>query len=300
MNTKILITGGTGFIGTNLCRKLLEKGAKLTVLSRNPGRVTSLFGDSARGIKSLDELQNEEAFDSVINLAGAPIADKRWTEDRKALLRDSRIGLTSRLVDFLARLDKKPACLISASAVGYYGDQGETEVDEETPPHDEFTHRLCRDWEAEALRAREFGVRVCLLRIGLVVGKGGGFLKKMLPPFKFGLGGRLGSGQQWMSWVHRDDLVGLIFLLLENENLSGPFNGTSPKPVRNSEFTKTLARVLNRPAFFPLPAFFLQFGFGDMSRLLLTGQKALPAAAARSGFEFKYVDLEDALRDVLS
>ena len=295
----VLITGGSGFIGRALCKKLTEEDYVVTVLSRTPDRIHRLCGPSVNGITSLDELKDDISPDIIINLAGAPVADRRWSHARKELLVKSRIDTTRNIVDYVERSSKKPVRLISASAVGFYGSGGDKVIDEDSPAHDEFTHHLCSKWEAEAIRVKESGVSVAILRIGLVIGKGGGFLGKMLLPFKLGLGGRLGNGAQWMPWVHIDDIVGMILFLMGRDDLEGPFNAVSPEPVRNSDFTKTLAAVLNRPAIFPVPAFFLKLILGEMSRLLLTGQRAVPERAMKEGYSFTFTGLEDALKDVL-
>lgn len=299
MGKNVLITGGSGFIGRALCRRLIEEGHSLTVLSRSPGSIEQICGPSVKGVASLDDLEGEASPDIIINLAGAPVADRRWSSARKELLIKSRIDTTRNIISYIEKAAKKPCRLISASAVGYYGDGGDKIIDEESPVHDEFTHQLCNRWEAEAMRAKESGVSVAILRIGLVIGEGGGFLGKMLLPFKLGLGGRLGSGDQWVPWIHIDDIVGLIMFLIERDDLEGPFNGVSPEPARNRDFTKTLAGVLNRPAIFPVPSFFLKLALGEMSRLLLTGQRALPKRAMAEGYTFAFTKLEDALRDAL-
>lgn len=299
MMKNVLITGGSGFIGRVLCKRLSEEGYVVTVLSRTPDRIHRICGPSVSGIASLDELKDDTYPDVIINLAGAPVADRRWSRARKEVLMKSRIDTTRNIVDYIERSPKRPRRLISASAVGYYGDGADSIIDEESSAHDEFTHHLCSEWEAEALRAKELGLSVAIMRTGLVIGKGGGFLAKMLLPFKLGLGGRLGSGTQWMPWVHMDDIVGLIIFLIERDDLEGPFNAVSPEPVRNSVFTKTLAAVLNRPAIFPVPSFFLKLILGEMSRLLLTGQRAIPKRAIEEGYSFAFTELEDAFKDVL-
>ncbi|MCF6282973.1 MAG: TIGR01777 family oxidoreductase [Candidatus Polarisedimenticolaceae bacterium] len=297
---KILITGGTGFIGTPLCHKLLAAGHTLTVLSRSASRVKERCGRSVTALQSLESLSAEDSFDAIINLAGEPIADARWSEARKVQLMESRIGITQQLIDYIKRAKQKPSVLISGSAVGYYGDSGDQPLDESSPFHDEFTHHLCHDWEAAASKAEAEGVRLCLLRTGLVVGRNGGFLAKMLLPFKLCLGGRLGDGKQWMSWVHLDDLVNLILHLLNHSELDGPFNGTAPNPVSNAEFTRTLAHSLHRIAPIPIPAITLKVAMGEMSRLLLTGQRVMPKRALDSGFKFQFEQLSSALNDVLN
>ena len=295
---KILITGGTGFIGSLLCRKLQGLGHQLVVLSRTPGKVNDRCGSTVAAIASLDEMDRQTSIGAIFNLAGEPIADSRWSEEKKRLLLESRIGITQQLIDYIERAEVKPRHLISGSAVGYYGDCGDRPLDEDSPSHDEFTHQLCQQWEQRALLAEQQGVKVSIVRTGLVVGRGGGFLQRMLPAFRLGLGGRMGSGRQWMSWVHIEDLTRLLIYLLENE-LAGIFNGTAPEPVTNAEFTRVLARCLNRPALLPMPAVMLKLAFGEMSRLLLTGQRVLPKRALDAGFEFRYRDLEAALREVL-
>lgn len=299
MKHNILITGGSGFIGRALCQRLDKEGYGITVLSRTPDKVRDICGSSVRAIASLDDLQDDASPDIIINLAGSPVADRRWSPARKEMLIRSRIDTTAKLINYIKKAKTKPLRLISASAVGYYGDGGDKVIDEESPVHDEFTHQLCSKWEAEAQRARALGVSVAILRIGLVIGKGGGFLGKMLLPFKLGLGGRLGSGLQWMPWVHIDDIVGLIMFLIERDDLEGPYNAVSPEPARNIDFTKILAGVLNRPAIFPVPSFILKLTLGEMSRLLLTGQRAVPKRALEEGYNFVFVGLEDALKDVL-
>jgi hypothetical protein len=296
---RILITGGTGFIGAHLCGQLLEAGHQLVVFSRRPEQVESLCGQAVEAIGSLDEITPQSEFDAVINLAGEPIADKRWSARRKQLLMESRLETTRKLVQAVAAMHRPPSCLINASAVGFYGDQGDRPVDESTLPHEEFSHELCRLWEQAANKAAEYGVRVCIVRIGLVVGPGGGFVSRMLPAFKLGLGGPLGNGRQWMSWVHRSDLVRLFEWLLTHDQARGVYNGTAPNPVTNREFTRTLAKVLHRPACLPMPAFAAKALFGEMSRLLLTGQRVYPKRMTDAGFEFNYPQLQAALESVL-
>ncbi|MDX1458076.1 MAG: TIGR01777 family oxidoreductase [Marinobacter sp.] len=295
-----LLTGGTGFIGQKLCHTLSHRGYHLTVFSRQaPEDVKTLCG-RVETVSSLTELSGHPGFDIVINLAGEGIADKRWSAHRKKLLRTSRIDLTADLVNIIQTTwSQLPSVLVSGSAVGFYGDQGERPVSEHTPPNDEFTHQLCRDWEAAAQKLSESGVRVCISRTGLVVGPAGGFLQRMLPPFRLGLGGKIGSGKQYMPWVHRDDVVNALTWMAETDTASGAYNVVSPNPARNAEFTASLAKVLKRPAFLPAPSFALRAALGEMARLLLTGQNARPQRLQEEAFQFSYQDLEPALRDAI-
>lgn len=294
----VLITGGTGLIGRHLAHRLLASGDQVTVLSRRPAQVSSLCGSGARGIASLDEL-GDEAVDAVVNLAGAPIADRHWTARRKAELWASRVSLTERLVAWIGERREKPATLISGSAVGWYGDGGGQPLTEESPARPAYTHTLCDAWEAAARRASAHGVRVCLVRTGLVLAPGEGFLKRMLLPFKLGLGGRLGSGEQYMPWIHLDDEVGIILHLLRQAGMKGVFNATAPTPVTNLDFTRALAGAVHRPAFFPVPAIVLKAGLGEMATLLLMGQNAQPARLQEAGYQFQFPQLDQALRDVV-
>lgn len=299
MEKRILITGGTGFIGQSLCQKLIADGHTLTVLSRQSVHDVQSVCGRVEAVNDLARLREGEGFDAVINLAGEGIADKRWSEARKQELTDSRIALTHQLVDVIRSWETLPAVLVSGSAVGFYGDQGSHRVTEDTPPHDEFTHRMCSAWEQEALQLEPTGVRVCLSRTGVVAGPGGGFLQRMLLPFKLGLGGRLGSGEQYMPWVHRDDVVSALVWMMETDTASGAYNVVSPNPVTNRQFTKCLAGVLGRPAIFPAPAPVLKIALGEMSRLLLTGQMAIPERLEAEGFQFRFRDLSPALADAV-
>ena len=299
MSKSLLITGGTGFIGSQLCPLLLSRGYTLTVLSRqSPGKVREQLGDVAV-INDLSSLSGGDGFWGIINLAGAGIAEKRWSKARKQTLLESRIGLTRNLVKVAATWKYTPEVCVSGSAVGFYGDQGSKEVTEDTSPNDEFTHQMCRDWEAAAEPLAERGVRLCLSRTGLVIGKNGGFLSRMLLPFRLGLGGRIGSGEQYMPWIHMHDMVNGLIWLLETDQARGPYNLVSPAPKTNAEFTRTLADTLNRPALFPVPAFALKLALGEMAGLLLTGQKAVPARLAQQGFDFEYKDLRPALEQAV-
>lgn len=295
---KILITGGTGFIGKKLCSYLLEKNHQLTVLSRKPKNVSLLCGNSVQPITSLEQLRSTDLFDAIINLAGEGIANARWTKTRKHVLLDSRINTTQHLIEYIARAKKKPQVLISGSAIGYYGDQGCKVLTEKSEPHEDFSHQLCERWETVAQQAENFGLRVCIIRTGLVIGNGG-FLNRMLPPFKFGLGGKIGDGKQWMSWIHHTDLIAIIDKLLEATVLQGVFNCTAPEPVTNEEFSQTLGKILKRPVYLPMPAFLLNILLGEMAELLISGQRVLPVQVEKAGYEFKYRELEPALRNVL-
>jgi len=295
----ILLTGGTGLIGRGLCRHWALHGHQLTVWSRTPQRVASLCGPQVRGIGRLEDLA-EEPLDALVNLAGAPIADRPWTSKRKALLWASRVALTEQLLSWLEDRGQRPPVLLSGSAVGCYGDGGERELLESASPvNGDFASQLCGAWEETAQRAEDLGIRVVLLRTGLVLAREGGFLKRLLLPFRLGLGGRIGDGRQWMSWIHLADQIALIDFLLQRDDARGPYNACAPQPVRNAEFTRALGRALHRPTLLPVPAALLRLGLGELSGLLLGGQRALPARLSEAGFSFRFSDLDSALNDLL-
>lgn len=297
----VLVTGGSGFIGRILCVRLAEAGHNLTILTRDADRSAKILPQGVKLIAAFAELRDLEPVDTVINLAGEPLADKRWTERRKAQFYASRVGLTRALHDYFHGAANKPRVLISGSAIGYYGAHGDEVLDEQGATSDCFSHRLCAAWEQEALRFESFGTRVCLLRTGIVLGAGGGALAALLPPFRLGLGGPIGSGRQWMSWIHRADLVALIRHAMDTESLAGALNGTAPHAVTNREFAATLGAVLHRPARIPTPAWAMRLLFGEMAdELLICGQRVYPARALDSGFHFAYPQLKPALSQILS
>ncbi|MFA7895413.1 TIGR01777 family oxidoreductase [Pseudomonas putida] len=297
----ILLTGGTGLIGRHLCRHWLAQGHRLTVWSRRPEAVARLCGNDVRGIAELDELEAADHIDAVVNLAGAPIADRPWTASRRSLLWSSRIALTEQLLAWLGRREQRPGVLISGSAVGWYGDGGERELTEASPPVvEDFASQLCIAWEETACRAQAQGIRVVLVRTGLVLASDGGFLSRLRLPFTLGLGGPIGNGRQWMPWIHIDDQIALIDFLLQRTDASGPYNACAPEPVRNREFAKQLGKALHRPAVIPLPGLLLKAGLGEMSNLLLGGQRAYPARLLEAGFTFRFNDLQSALGNLSS
>ena len=289
---RILITGGTGFIGQALCPRLAAAGHEVVLLSRQSK--PRLPKGAATSVTALDALDAGE-FGGVINLAGEPIGDGRWTPARRKLLLDSRIQTTSRLVEWMQRAKRPPGVLVSASAVGYYGEQGEREITEDTPPTPGFTHDLCAAWEREAARAAALGVRLCIPRIGVVLDRDGGALAKMLPAFRMGAGGRLGSGQHWFPWIHREDMAAILRWLLETPAASGAYNASAPNPVTNEGFTRSLGRALGRPTVLPMPAAALKLLFGEMSELLLVSDRMVPRRLLQEGFRFRYPDLDGAL-----
>jgi uncharacterized protein len=292
---RILVSGGTGFIGQALCPQLMQDGHDVIVWSR---QAHPKVAKGITAIQRLDELTGPNP-DAVINLAGASIADGRWTEERKRLLVDSRVNTTGKLVEWMRAMKNPPKTLISASAVGYYGEQGDRVITEGTPPTSGFTHDLCVQWEHEALQAESLGVRVGLVRTGVVLDRDGGALAKMLLPFKMGVGGRLGSGKHYFPWIHRTDIVAIYQWLVENEHASGPYNSSAPNPVTNAEFTRALGKALKRPTLFPMPEPVLRLLFGEMSELLLVSNRMMPTRLLNEGFEFRYPELKQALHAIL-
>jgi uncharacterized protein (TIGR01777 family) len=286
---RVLVTGGTGLVGKPACDALRAAGHSVTIVSREPGRVPAraVGWDGLRGVMP--------ETDAIVNLAGDPIAGGRWTEARKAEIRRSRIEGTRALVDAIAASDSRPTVLVSASAIGYYGDRGDEPLDETARPGTGFLARVCVEWEAEARRAEVLGLRVVLPRIGIVLAPDGGAVSAMLLPFRAGLGGSLGSGRQWMSWVHRDDVVGIIREAVAKDAYAGPVNATSPHPVTNKDFTRALGRALHRPTILPIPSFGLRLLVGEMASMLLGGQRVLPGVAQRLGYEWRQPELPAAL-----
>ncbi|HEX9664141.1 MAG TPA: TIGR01777 family oxidoreductase [Candidatus Binatia bacterium] len=295
---KLVISGATGFIGSEVVSQLARQNHTLMLLSRKPRAQPRSANNQWMvwdgGLPGSWQTALDGA-DGVINLAGEPIAAKRWSAARKQALRLSRIDATRALVSAIAKANQKPKFLINASAVGFYGPHGDETLTEESPPGNDFLAQLCAAWEAEANKAKELGLRVALVRTGIVLGKGKGALAKMVAPFKFFAGGRLGSGKQWFPWIHLDDEAGLIKFLIDNEKAEGPFNATAPNPVTMDEFCKALGKVLNRPSWAPVPSSMLSLMLGEMAEMLLTGQRALPAAALKLGYQFKYQNVFDAL-----
>jgi uncharacterized protein (TIGR01777 family) len=301
INKTCLITGGSGFIGSRLIPTLLDKGYKITVLSREAEKTKQQFDNKIETVTRIGAISGREQFDVVINLAGQGIADKNWSDKVRKKLRASRIDITKDLVAYFERATVKPSVFISGSATGFYGLKGEEVLTEKSIGDKSFSSRLCKDWEAAARKAELLDIRTCYLRTGIVLDSDGGALAKMLPPFKLGLGGPMGSGKQYMSWIHRDDLVQLINHIIETDSLSGPVNATAPEPVNNKTFSKSLGKALNRPAFMPLPGFVLKILMGDMGKeLLLCGQHVIPEKAVTSGFKFKHPELSEALKAILS
>lgn len=302
---RVLITGGSGFIGQRLCRVLVETGHRVLVVSRDPERVRQRLPKQVDiRTSALDFI--DSAPTALVNLAGEPIAEKRWTDSHKEKLLDSRVNATRELVmlcEQLAQTGTPPKVMVSGSAMGFYGDQGggaeAPEVTEDTLPHDEFVHRMCLRWEQVAEGVTEYGVRLAIVRTGLVLDKDGGMLKRMLPPFRMGLGGRLGSGEQFMPWIHREDMVEIIIWLLGRDDLSGAFNACAPNPVMNAEFTRCMGAHLHRPTLLAMPERVLQTMLGELSRLLLTGARMVPQRLEQEGFLFRYRTLDEALEALL-
>jgi uncharacterized protein (TIGR01777 family) len=297
----IFMTGGTGFVGTFLSRELALKGHDITILTRQErhpaplhSRIRFLTGDPKQEGAWMAQVPEH---DWVINLAGASISTK-WTDEAKRILYDSRVLTTKNLVAALAAGDRRQL-FCSTSAPGYYGPRGEEELTEESAPGQDFLAKLAQDWEAEALKAQELGIRTVITRFGIVLGQGGGMLEQLVPMFRRFVGGPVGSGQQWLSWIHQQDQVRAFLFLPEHPELVGPVNFTSPNSVRNREFAKALGRALNRPAFFPTPAFMLRLVLGEFAEVVLTGQKVLPQKLLAAGFQFLYPTIDQALTHLL-
>lgn len=298
---KITVTGATGLIGTQLVAELRARGDEVTVLSRDPGRARSTLGDveafawadPSAGPPPAEALTGRDA---VVNLLGEPVA-QRWSEDTKRKIRQSRELGTKNLVEALRTTDPRPKGLVSGSATGVYGPHGDEELDETAPPaRGEFLADVVVAWEAEAEKAEELGMRVVMLRTGVVLSESGGALEKMLPPFKLGVGGPVAGGRQFVPWVHADDVVGAFLFCLDNDSAEGPINATAPEPVTNRELSKSLGKVLHRPAFAPVPALAVKALFGEMAEIVTTGQRAKPRRLTELGYRWRQPDLERALR----
>lgn len=295
---KILISGSHGLVGTALIKSLEPEGHEIFRLVRHyPASPSEIEWSPDRYSIALSLI---EGFDAVVHLAGESIAEGRWTEEKKKRIRESRVKGTKLLSDALANLTDPPQTLVSASAIGYYGDRGEELLTEASAPGDDFLSQVCTEWEEATAHATSMGIRVVNARFGIILDKNGGALKKMLPPFRMGLGGRIGSGKQWMSWIALDDVVGALKFALTNDSLRGAANFVAPNPVRNAEFTKTLGKALSRPTIFPIPAFGVRLAFGEMAdALLLSSQRVEPQTLQGSEYQFLYPQLEPALRHIL-
>jgi uncharacterized protein (TIGR01777 family) len=299
-NMKILMTGSSGMVGSALTGYLRAQGHTVAALVRLP-RIAG--PDEVAWNPETGELDAQAAAgaEAVVNLGGASIGQGRWSENRKQLLRSSRVDATRQLVDALARLEPRPNVLVSASAVGYYGDRGDETLTEESSPGSDFLALLVRDWEAAARRAETLGMRVVLLRFGIILSPRGGALEQMVGPIKLGVGGRLGSGRQWMSWIALDDVVALVTAAIGNREWSGVYNAVAPLPVTNADFTRALGKVLHRPTLFPAPRFALRLLLGEMADgMVLASQRVLPARLASAGYPYLYPGLELSLRKVIS
>ncbi|MFU9136796.1 TIGR01777 family oxidoreductase [Erwinia tasmaniensis] len=295
----ILLTGGTGLIGSHLIPRLLQRGDSVSVVTRDVASARSKLDGRVNLWSGLEQQRDLNAVDAVINLAGEPIADKRWSDTQKQRLCESRWQITERLTALIHASSTPPSVFISGSATGYYGDAGDVVLTEDDPGHDEFTHQLCSRWESLALAAESDQTRVCLLRTGVVLAKEGGALSKMKLPFKLGIGGPIGTGKQYMPWIHLEDMLSAILWLLDSSSLRGPFNMVAPYAVRNEQFAATLGEAMHRPAFMRTPASAIKLMMGESSVLVLGGQHVLPKRLEESGFDFRWYQLDEALKNVV-
>lgn len=302
---KVAVTGGTGFVGSRLVEKLEAGGHETLLLTRNPDRARQQFPADVYKNVTIVSLASTtwpsslSACDGVVNLAGEPISDARWTADRKKLLMDSRVGTTEKLVAAIAAAEVKPKVLVSASAIGFYGTSKTATFDESSPAGEDFLAEICKNWEAAANAAQASGTRVVIVRLGIVLGMGG-VIEKMLPPFKLFAGGPIGSGKQGFSWIHRDDVVDLLLQALTEPTMEGVYNGTAPNPITMGELCTEMGKSLGRPSWLPVPAIALEALLGEGATLVLEGQKVLPTRSLASGFKFTYSFISDALKQVLA
>ncbi|MBE9212578.1 TIGR01777 family protein [Plectonema cf. radiosum LEGE 06105] len=304
---KVAITGATGFVGSRLVERLLDQDIKVLVLTRDTNRAQKLFPFSAYPNVEIaaytpntsGSWQNQIAScEGIVNLAGSPISEGRWTSDRKQSILNSRKLTTQKIVEAIANSTTKPKVLVNASAVGYYGTSENATFDENSTSGSDFLAQVCQDWEAEAQKVTDSGVRLVILRFGIVLGMGGA-LGKMITPFKLFAGGPIGSGEQWFSWIHIDDIVNLILQSLTDSEMSGVYNATAPHPVRMAELSTTMGEVMNRPSWLPVPEFAIEAMLGDGAVVVLEGQKVLPQRTLQSGFKYEYPDLKPALEEIL-
>jgi uncharacterized protein (TIGR01777 family) len=306
---RVFVTGGTGLVGRRLVRALRDRGDEAVVLSRRAGHARDLFGDGVAVVEG-DPMQAGAWMDTVpdcdaaVNLAGENVFGRRWNAAVKQMLVGSRVQGTRHVAEALVRKpmrsDGRPRVLVNASAIGYYGPHDDEELDENSPPGEDFLARLCVGWEKEAFAVERVGVRCAAVRVGVVLDREGGALAKLLTPFKLFAGGPVGSGRQWMSWIHHEDLTGLVLLALDREDARGPLNGTAPHPVTNRDFSKALGRALHRPSFFPTPGFLLRLGLGEVAGVIVTGQRVLPRRPLALGYSFKYPTVDAALQQILA
>lgn len=296
---RILITGATGFIGRAVTDRLIGEKNEVTVLSRRPFEAQRLFPKAKLQAWDFSSPLSLPKVSVIIHLAGESIFGKRWTHRQKAIILKSRVESTRLIVNAIKKVREKPKVLLCASAIGYYGDRGDEELDEDSPGSRDFLADVCEQWERAAGEAEILGLRVVSTRIGMVLGKSGGALQKMLPPFKMGLGGPIGSGKQWMSWVHLDDLVGLILHAMHSPEIRDSLNVTAPHPCTNAEFARTLGKILRRPALLPTPVGALRLTMGEVVSVITSSQKVLPKVALKTGYMFRYPRLEKALRCIL-
>jgi uncharacterized protein len=305
MSSTYILTGATGLIGRRVYRALRERGDSVIVLTRNPERAKSHFPDAAQVLLWAPGVEGAwkhaiDGSDGVIHLAGEPIAEERWTDEYKKRIHDSRVDGTHEIVDAIASAERKPGILVSVSGVGFYGDTKDVPVDEDSPAGNDFLAGVCVEWEQEAHRAEEFGVRVVTPRLGIVLADDGGALEKLLTPFKMFAGGPVGNGEQWFPWVHIDDVVGLILHAIETRELHGVVNAVSPGLVRNRDFAIALGDALKRPARFTVPGFVIKLALGEFGETLLGGQRVSPRRTLESGYSFRHTDIQTALSTLVS
>lgn len=297
---RVFITGGTGLIGSLLAPTLLGMGHGVTVLTRDVNRARGVLGEAVEYCASLETLDSLDGFHAVVNLAGEPVQGKRWTTRQKELILQSRLCITRKLVQLMRAGDNPPKVLVSGSAVGFYGRQGDNVLTESGQPHEGFTYLLCKQWEEAALQADSWNTRTCIIRTGIVLSAHGGLLGELLPLFRLGLGAVLGSGKQYISWVHRQDLVNIIIFLILTSEARGVFNATAPEPVPHKRFCDSLAAAYHRPRFLRLPSLLIRLLVGEGADLILHGQQVVPRHLQRMGYAFVFGELESALQNIAS